>query len=80
MHHPPDRDSILDGLALVQAAHEHDGEAAVCILDHGDTASITLFLAAVCRDLLRDLAAVCDEPSGDLLGELRRRVCHANGL
>ena len=76
----PDRDDVLDGLALVQAAAEHDGEGAWVLLENGDPGRMAVFLAVVCRDLLRDLAAVTDEPPGELLSELRARHQNAHGI
>jgi hypothetical protein len=67
---PPGRDDILDGLALVQAAAEHDGEGARVILGYGDPERIAVFLAVVGRDLLQILADVTDEPPAELLAGL----------
>ena len=69
----PSRDDILDALALVRCAHEHDAIGAQVILDHGDVPWIAVFLSAVVRDLVGDIAAMVDEDRGDLVAELARR-------
>jgi hypothetical protein len=76
----PSRDDILDALALVRCAHEHDGEAARVILAHGDVPWIAAMLAAMVRDLLGDIAALVDEDRGDLVAELVRRHKAAHGI
>jgi len=43
------------------------------ILDHGDVPWIAVFLSAVVRDLVGDIAAMVDEDRGDLVAELARR-------
>jgi hypothetical protein len=76
----PSRDEVLDALALVRCAHEHDSDGGQVILDHGDMPWIAVFLAVVVRDLLSDIAALCDEDRGDLVAELARRHKRAFGL
>jgi hypothetical protein len=66
----PTRDDILDALAPIRCAHERDGAGAQVLLDNGDVAWIAVFLAAVVRDLLGDIAALVDEDRADLVAEL----------
>jgi hypothetical protein len=78
MFRQPDRDDVLDALAMIQAAHDCDAEAAGFLMGQADLHQVVAVLAKVAADLLRDLAAVVDEPSGELLAELRTR--HSYGI
>jgi hypothetical protein len=76
----PARDDILDALALVRCAHEHDATGAQVILDNSDMPWVAVFLAAVVRVLIGDIAAITDEDRGDLVAELVQRHKTAHGI
>jgi hypothetical protein len=76
----PSRDDILDALALIRCAHEHDATGAQVILDYGDPPWIAAVLATIARDLVGDAAALVDEDRGDLVAELARRHIAAYGI
>ena len=71
---------MLDALALVRAAHEGDGDGATAILDNGDPMWIAAMLAAICRDLIADIAALTDEDERELVAELAQRHKAAHGI
>lgn len=47
-----DRDVVLDGLALVQAAHADDWEGAEVILANCRAGAVACFLSRVCADVI----------------------------
>lgn len=53
MRQEPD-DAVLDGLALVTAAHNGDWQGAKAVLGNADTTAVAGFLARLSADLLSD--------------------------
>lgn len=67
----PNADVARDGLALIEAMHYRDGEAARVILQYGDTERMARFLAMVCAGLISDLAEWNRLETADALARLR---------
>lgn len=68
---PGDADVVRDALAMVEAVHRGDWEAASVITRNADLRLVCVQLARICSDLVGDLAAWHDTQDENLLGRLR---------
>ena len=74
MWSPDDLDVVHDALALVEACHRGDLEAARILLDNARLRPVAAFLARIVTDLVEDWA---DDPAG-AFAALREH--HAGGV
>jgi hypothetical protein len=66
---PGHDDTVMDGLALIEAVHAGDLGGGRAVLANADTVLLSAFLARVCVDVIEGLL-LADDP--DLFAWLRR--------